>query len=178
MDRILNEEIGRRSSLQLIDDSSIVTVAPGQAKAEKRTRHEQARAAIRCRHIDRTLILITGALLPDRMTTNNLASKSVTPQFVCQTCGNFLQHDSSLETLDEQIIKPISNEKNFTLTTSKPFLRLFQHPIPPSVMNPTMNCSKAEYVPLLIHRCSSLALRSFQSDGTIVIRKTLGRKRL
>jgi hypothetical protein len=39
-DLILNNEMRRSSSLQLIDDSSIISVAPGQAEveAEKRTR--------------------------------------------------------------------------------------------------------------------------------------------
>jgi hypothetical protein len=44
------------------------------------------------------------------MTTNNPTAKSPLPQFACQVCGNFLQQDSSLETIDDQIIKPIGSK--------------------------------------------------------------------
>ncbi len=44
------------------------------------------------------------------MTTNSLPPKSPLPQFVCQVCGNFLQPDSSLETIDDQITKPIGGK--------------------------------------------------------------------
>jgi hypothetical protein len=41
------------------------------------------------------------------MASNNPSGVTVTPQFVCQVCGNFLQCDSSLDNIDEQIMKPI-----------------------------------------------------------------------
>lgn len=47
----------------------------------------------------------------DQMTSNNSNSKAMLPQFVCQTCGNFLQQDPSLETIDDQIMKPIGKRK-------------------------------------------------------------------
>ncbi|CAF3336276.1 unnamed protein product [Rotaria sp. Silwood1] len=73
------------------------------------------------------------------MTTN--APKSPLPQFVCQVCGGFLQQDSSLDTIDEQMIKPIASSATI--------------------------CDE-----------SYNELQQGGSDGTIVIRKTLGRKRL
>ncbi|CAF1642937.1 unnamed protein product [Rotaria magnacalcarata] len=75
----------------------------------------------------------------DKMITN--APKSPLPQFVCQVCGNFLQQDSSLETIDDNMTKP-----NASSTT--------------------------------IGDESYNELQQGGSDGTIVIRKTLGRKRL
>ncbi len=44
------------------------------------------------------------------MTTNNPTEKSPLPQFACQVCGSFLQQDSSLETIDDQITKPINGK--------------------------------------------------------------------
>lgn len=40
------------------------------------------------------------------MTTNTLTPKSPIPQFVCQSCGVGLQQDPSLDTLDDQLVKP------------------------------------------------------------------------
>ncbi|CAF1277635.1 unnamed protein product [Rotaria sordida] len=74
----------------------------------------------------------------DKMTMS--APKSPLPQFVCQVCGNFLQQDSSLETIDDQMTKPIASS--------------------------TTICDE-----------SYNELQQGGSDGTIVIRKTLGRKR-
>ena len=48
------------------------------------------------------------------MTANPPTTKSPLPQFVCQSCGNFLQQDSSLETLDDQITKPTGGKDIFT----------------------------------------------------------------
>ncbi|UJR25442.1 hypothetical protein I4U23_006789 [Adineta vaga] len=76
-----------------------------------------------------------------KMTTTIPATKSPLPQFACQVCGNFLQQDSSLETIDDQITKPIASS--------------------------TTMCDE-----------SYNELQQAGSDGTIVIRKTLGRKRL
>ena len=44
------------------------------------------------------------------MTANMLNPKSSLPQFVCQVCGSFLQQDSSLDTIDDQITKPIGGK--------------------------------------------------------------------
>jgi hypothetical protein len=44
------------------------------------------------------------------MSTNAQTPKSPLPQFACQVCGNFLQQDSSLETIDDQITKPIGGK--------------------------------------------------------------------
>lgn len=47
--------------------------------------------------------------LSDTMASNNPSTRAATviPQFVCQVCGNFLQQDTSLDTIDDQIMKPI-----------------------------------------------------------------------
>lgn len=42
------------------------------------------------------------------MATN--ISNNPSPQFVCQVCGNFLQQDSSLDTIDDQLMKPNGNQ--------------------------------------------------------------------
>ena len=47
------------------------------------------------------------------MITN--APKSPVPQFACQVCGNFLQQDSSLETIDDNMIKPNGNKKKILI---------------------------------------------------------------
>jgi hypothetical protein len=43
-------------------------------------------------------------------TNNNPTAKSPLPQFVCQTCGSFLQQDPSLDTIDDQLTKPIGGK--------------------------------------------------------------------
>lgn len=44
------------------------------------------------------------------MTTNSVTAKSPAPQFVCQSCGTYLTQDPSLETIDDQITKPLGNK--------------------------------------------------------------------
>ncbi len=46
----------------------------------------------------------------DKMTANIPTARSPLPQFACQSCGTFLQQDSSLETIDDQIAKPIGGK--------------------------------------------------------------------
>ncbi|CAF0919892.1 unnamed protein product [Adineta ricciae] len=75
------------------------------------------------------------------MTTTTSTPKSPLPQFACQVCGNFLQQDSSLDTIDDHIVKPTASS--------------------------TTMCDE-----------SYNELQQAGSDGTIVLRKTLGRKRL
>ena len=80
------------------------------------------------------------------MASNNSNTKSNTPQFVCQSCGNFLQHDSSLETIDDQIMKPISNDDSDDHFYSHEINILFQYQVQQCVTILTMNYNKAAYV--------------------------------
>lgn len=46
------------------------------------------------------------------MTANTFTTKSPIPQFVCQSCGIGLQQDPSLDTVDDQLVKPNASNMN------------------------------------------------------------------
>ena len=58
------------------------------------------------------------------MATNILTAKSPIPQFVCQSCGIGLQQDPSLDTLDDQLVKP--NGNRILLTFSCSYFSIFK----------------------------------------------------
>ena len=98
----------------------------------------------------------------------------MTPQFVCQTCGNFLQQDPSLETIDDQNMKPIG--KGVAIRIERLITRSVFSFQRNDVWWPVQwiaagwctyrRWSKHHFI---VH---------FQTDGGFVIRKSLGRKRL
>ena len=119
-------------------------------KTEGKKTTKSSKHAIRFLSHQLAFLLIRSS--SDTMTSNNPSNKPVTPQFVCQVCGNFLEQDASLNTIDDQIMKPIG-KISLRFPRSNPTKRLFQPQVQISVMSRTMNCSKAAYVlPIVVRR--------------------------
>lgn len=77
---------------------------------DRRTKRQQAKKARDSARLAYNKI----NFILDKMSTSSSTAKSPLPQFVCQSCGTFLTQDPSLETLDDQITKPISGKNKYS----------------------------------------------------------------